>query len=176
LERAVESGFDDPKLMRNDPDLVTLHEDPRFDEIVKREEALSMPRLRIGNLLRKPDLEAWKKVATGFEEYASAHEESGRALFNAGYARLYSGDEAKSAEHFARALALGYRKPATLYNLACAEARQGHVDTAFEWLTKALDAGFDAKGMLRSDGDLDNLRSDPRFRDLVRRTEVAGHL
>ena len=27
LERAVESGFDDPKLMRNDPDLVTLHED-----------------------------------------------------------------------------------------------------------------------------------------------------
>ncbi|HVI22151.1 MAG TPA: tetratricopeptide repeat protein, partial [Myxococcales bacterium] len=61
-----------------------------------------------------------------------------------------------------------------LYNLACAEARQRHVDEAFEWLGKAIDAGFDAKGMLRTDDDLDNLRSDPRFRELIRRTELAG--
>ena len=115
-------------------------------------------------------------VEEAFEAYASRHEDSGRALFNAGYARLYAGEEAKSAEHFARAFELGYRKPATLYNLACAEARQGHVDRAFEWLGKALDAGFDGKGMLRTDEDLESLRSDPRFRELVRRTELAGHL
>jgi hypothetical protein len=30
--------------------------------------------------------------------------------------------------------------------------------------------------MLRSDDDLENLRSDRRFRELVKRTEVAGHL
>jgi tetratricopeptide (TPR) repeat protein len=176
LERAVEGGFDDPKLLKADPDLASLHGNPKFDEIVKTEDALAMPRLRIGSSLHRSDLEAWKKVAAEFEAYASAHEDSGRALFNAGYARLYSGDTAKSAEHFARALDLGYRKPATLYNLACAEARQGNVDRAFEWLGKALDAGFDGKGMLRSDNDLESLRSDPRFRELVRRTELAGHL
>jgi beta-lactamase regulating signal transducer with metallopeptidase domain/Tfp pilus assembly protein PilF len=176
LERAVEGGFDDPKLLRADPDLASLHDNPRFDEIVKMEDTLSMPRLRVGRSLRRSDVEAWKKVAADFESYASEHEDSGRALFNAGYARLYSGEEAKSAEHFARALELGYRKPATLYNLACAEARQGHVDRAFEWLGKALEAGFDGKGMLRSDEDLESLRSDPRFRELVKRTELAGHL
>jgi beta-lactamase regulating signal transducer with metallopeptidase domain/Tfp pilus assembly protein PilF len=176
LERAVEGGFDDPKLLRNDPDLATLHDNPKFEEIGKMEDALAMPRLRIGRWLGRSDVGAWKKVAEGFEAYASEHEDSGRALFEAGYARLYSGEEAKSAEHFARALELGYRKPATLYNLACAEARQGHVDRAFEWLGKALDAGFDGKGMLRTDEDLENLRSDPRFRELVKRTEVAGHL
>jgi len=176
LERAVESGFDDPKLMRNDPDLATLHDNPKFEEIAGMEDALSMPRLRVGRSLRTSDIEAWKKAAAGFEAYANAHEESGRALFNAGYARLYAREEAKSAAHFARALELGYRKPATLYNLACAEARQGHVDRAFEWLDKAIDAGFDAKGMLRSDDDLEALRSDPRFRDLLKRTELAGHM
>jgi beta-lactamase regulating signal transducer with metallopeptidase domain len=174
LERAVEGGFDDPKLMRTDADLATLHDNPRFSEILKMEDALAMPRLRVGRGLQRSDVEAWKKAAEAFEEYAAEHEESGRARFNAGYARLYSNDEAMAAEHFKAALLLDYRKPATLYNLACAEARQRHVDKAFEWLGKAIDAGFDAKGMLRSDDDLDNLRSDPRFRELMRRTELAG--
>jgi tetratricopeptide (TPR) repeat protein len=174
LERAVEGGFDDPKLMRTDPDLAAVRDDPRFDDLVRRADALSMPKLHIGRSLSKSDLAAWKSAAGKFEEYASEHEDSGRALFNAGYARLYSGDEAQAAEHFREALARGYRKPATLYNLACAEARQRHVDRAFEWLTKALDAGFDAKGMLRTDEDLENLRSDPRFHALLRRTELAG--
>jgi hypothetical protein len=37
-------------------------------------------------------------------------------------------------------------------------------DEAFDWLFKALDAGFEGEGMLRSDEDLDHLRGDPRFR------------
>ncbi|MFL5398455.1 MAG: TPR end-of-group domain-containing protein [Myxococcales bacterium] len=174
LERAVEGGFDDPKLMRTDSDLATLHDNARFREILKMEDALAMPRLRVGRGLGRSDIAAWKKAAETFEAYATDHEESGRARFNAGYARLYANDETAAAEHFKAALLLDYRKPATLYNLACAEARQRHIDEAFEWLGKAIDAGFDAKGMLRTDDDLDNLRSDPRFRELMRRTELAG--
>jgi len=30
--------------------------------------------------------------------------------------------------------------------------------------------------MLRTDEDLEALRSDPRFRDLIERTELAGHM
>ena len=40
-------------------------------------------------------------------------------------------------------------------------------DPAFEWLYKALDAGFDETGTLRSDDDLDNLRGDPRYRKAI---------
>jgi hypothetical protein len=43
-------------------------------------------------------------------------------------------------------------------------------------LFKALDAGFDGTGMLRSDEDLDNLRDDPRYRkalEIARAREKA---
>jgi hypothetical protein len=85
-----------------------------------------------------------------------------------------AGDYDAFADELGAVLERRPEHPATLYNLACAEARQRHADKAFEWLGKAIDAGFDAKGMLRTDDDLDNLRSDPRFRDLIRRTELAG--
>ncbi|MDQ2979929.1 MAG: hypothetical protein M3R62_11980, partial [Acidobacteriota bacterium] len=59
---------------------------------------------------------------------------------------------------------LGYRKPTTLYNLACSYARADQKDRAFDFLFQALDAGFEGNGNLREDEDLDNLRGDPRFR------------
>jgi len=69
-----------------------------------------------------------------------------------------------AVEAFGKAFSLGYRKPTTLYNLACSHARLDQKDTAFDYLFKALEAGFDAAGTLRGDEDLDNLRDDPRFR------------
>ena len=69
-----------------------------------------------------------------------------------------------AVESFQKALELGYRKPTTMYNLACAFAMLDRKDQAFEWLFKSLEAGFNSDGMLRSDEDLDNLRGDPRFR------------
>jgi hypothetical protein len=51
-----------------------------------------------------------------------------------------------------------------MYNLACSYARLDQKDAAFDWLFKALDAGFLETGTLRSDDDLDNLRGDSRYR------------
>ena len=51
-----------------------------------------------------------------------------------------------------------------MYNLACAYSRLDQKDAAFEWLNKAIDAGFDQTHTIRSDDDLDNLRGDPRYR------------
>ena len=55
-----------------------------------------------------------------------------------------------------------------MYNTACAYARAGQKDAAFEWLQKARAAGFDLKKYLDDDEDLAGLRSDPRFRELRR--------
>ena len=71
--------------------------------------------------------------------------QKGRAWFNLGYAAL-AGDRAQqAAEAFRKALDLGYRKPTTMYNLACTYSRLDQVDVAFDWLFKALDAGFDSQ-------------------------------
>ncbi|MGH9364381.1 MAG: TPR end-of-group domain-containing protein, partial [Thermoanaerobaculia bacterium] len=74
------------------------------------------------------------------------------------------------------ALDLNYRKPTTMYNLACSYARLEQKDKAFDWLFKALDAGFESWGMLKNDDDLDALRGDPRYRkalEIARSREKA---
>jgi mannose-6-phosphate isomerase-like protein (cupin superfamily) len=53
------------------------------------------------------------------------------------------------------------------YNLACCEARLGHVDAAFEHLGRALDGRDDLLQLAREDEDLAALRDDPRFEQLV---------
>ena len=54
-----------------------------------------------------------------------------------------------------------------MYNLACTYARLEQKDKAFDWLFKALDAGFDETWTMRFDEDLDNLRGDSRYRKAV---------
>ena len=69
-----------------------------------------------------------------------------------------------------RALETYSRNPSThAWNLAYTNARLGNTDAAFRWLDTAF-AGRDA-GLLqmRVDPDLDSLRADPRFQDLLRR-------
>ncbi|HZT85636.1 MAG TPA: cupin domain-containing protein [Gaiellaceae bacterium] len=59
---------------------------------------------------------------------------------------------------------------ATHYNAGCFEALAGDADAAFEHLRRAkeLDADGDSAQYFREDGDLDPLRDDPRFEELLR--------
>lgn len=60
-----------------------------------------------------------------------------------------------------------------LYNLACAEARLGALDKAFEHLAAAIEARPSLAKNAREDDDLDALKSDERFDALVG-AAVAG--
>jgi tetratricopeptide (TPR) repeat protein len=59
---------------------------------------------------------------------------------------------------------------ATHYNAGCFEALAGNPDAAFEHLRRAkeLDAQGDSAQYFREDSDLDPLRDDPRFEELLR--------
>lgn len=80
-----------------------------------------------------------------------------------GYALHYSAEHEKAIQAFERAIQFGYRKPTSMYNIACANAMMGRRDAAFEWLDKSAAAGFEIGNYIRGDSDLDGLRSDPRF-------------
>ena len=54
-----------------------------------------------------------------------------------------------------------------LYNLACAEAQLGDADAAFEYLQAGLSERPDLAGIAREDSDLEPIRADPRFADVV---------
>lgn len=53
------------------------------------------------------------------------------------------------------------------YNLGCSYALTNHLDEAFDALTKAIDLGYGDYDWMKTDPDLDNLRTDPRFESLL---------
>jgi tetratricopeptide (TPR) repeat protein len=55
------------------------------------------------------------------------------------------------------------------YPIACIHAALGEKDQAFEWLEKAYEVRDQGLLFLKVGPDLDSLRSDPRFQDLLRR-------
>jgi beta-lactamase regulating signal transducer with metallopeptidase domain/tetratricopeptide (TPR) repeat protein len=164
LEKSLDAGFDQPDIFEKDDDLDNVRDDPRFAAIQREARDLALPGYNSWPLGSSRNRSKWREAARRFEEYARAHPQKGRAWFNLGFASLAGERPEAAAEAFQKALELGYRQPTTMYNLACSYARLDQKDAAFDWLFKALDAGFDATGTLRGDEDLDNLRGDPRFR------------
>ncbi len=86
------------------------------------------------------------------------------------YRRL--GKEAEAQEHIAIARpSMEYEKE---YNRACFESISGNTDLAFALLETALEKEQIQTAMLRSDPDLDFIRSDPRFVALLEKLEFAS--
>lgn len=118
--------------------------------------------------------------------------ETARGAIDAGLTLFEQGDAAAALAEFRRALTLPgsglkrYRdKPpglsdgeaqACYYNSACAHARLGEIDAAFDALTAAVNAGYNdsqARATLESDPDLAPLRNDPRFGQVMSGVQAA---
>src|SRR5262249_57516557 len=66
----------------------------------------------------------------------------------------------------------------SLYNAACARSLQGDKTAALDLLQKAVEAGFAAPKHIDDDDDLDNIRNEPRFkqiRALAQELDVPGY-
>jgi tetratricopeptide (TPR) repeat protein len=81
----------------------------------------------------------------------------------AGAHRLVEGAASDMRDTLAPPLALG----AALYNLACLRTRQGRLDDAIDLLQEALPMRPDMKAVAPTDPELETLRDDPRFKELV---------
>ena len=74
----------------------------------------------------------------------------------------------KSIEIYQGILASGFPNEAGIYfNIACNEALLGRTDNAIEHLKTAIEADGRAAELARTDTDLDSIREDPRFKELV---------
>ena len=169
LRKALDAGFDQPDMFDTDDDLDNVRKDPRFAALADEAAELSLPGYSNGpwSARSRSTRNRWRESAKGFAAYAEKHPTVGRAWFNLGFASLAGDRPDEAAAAFRKALDLGYRKPTTMYNLACSYARLDQKDAAFDWLFKALDAGFDETWTMRYDDDLDNLRGDGRYRKAV---------
>ena len=60
-------------------------------------------------------------------------------------------------------------EPLVHYNLACSYALTAQTDLAFEALNRAVDLGYDAWQHMEDDRDLNAIREDPRYLELLQR-------
>ena len=65
------------------------------------------------------------------------------------------------------------RDPQAHYNLACSYAKLKRADQSIKSLRKAIELGYRDFGYIRQDHDLDAIRHDPRFRQLLREYEKS---
>jgi len=108
-------------------------------------------------------------------EYQRAIELDPRdAAFQASFAAACRklGREAEYAEHIR--LARGLMADESDYNKACIEAVAGNIDEALTYLARALEKRPAMRDSARRDPDLDFIRHDPRFQELVGEGSDSG--
>jgi tetratricopeptide (TPR) repeat protein len=152
LEKSVNEGFDGPEKLRNDPDINNLRSDSRFSRIEKLSSTLSLSQFNerkdgsFDSEKSNYSKQRWAPAIVLYESLVKSEPNNARAWFNLGYALHFSREHSKAIDAFEHALRLGYHKPTTTYNIACGYAMLNQRDAAFEWLDKAIKAGFDSYG------------------------------
>ncbi len=164
LTKAINEGFDSIDKLDDDPDIDNLRKSARFAQLRQMADELRLHPKR-GFFDFGGD---WVDALPRFREMTAKYPSHGRSWFNLGYAALQAGQNSESISAFKHALDLNYRAPTTMYNIACGYARSNQSDAALEWLQKSRQAGFNLFHYIDNDNDLDNLRSDRRFRELQR--------
>ena len=115
--------------------------------------------------------EANLKTVRAAEKHLELHPDDARAL-NLGACSLVDLKENEKAILWAeRALESDRGEPSVLYNVACMYAQLDDRDRAIELLTEAIDQGYGHRAWLENDGDLEALREDDRFKELLERLD-----
>ncbi|HXI90327.1 MAG TPA: tetratricopeptide repeat protein [Blastocatellia bacterium] len=165
LEKSINAGFDDGNKLKDDPDIASLRGESRFKHIQELSSVLSLSQFTSGGIDGSQySKQRWGPAVRKYESFLKDNPDNGRGWFDLGYALHYSSEHTRAIQAFEQAIHFGYRKPTSLYNIACAHAMMGNRNAAFEWLEKSVDAGFDIGDYINGDQDLDSLRSDPRFK------------
>ena len=108
----------------------------------------------------------WPEAASAYGALLEYQPDNPGLCFAYAYALHMAGDYEKAIEAHQKSATFDQTRSIALYNLACAYALTGHTEEALEALKGAREAGFDISAA-RSDSDLESLRDDPRFKELL---------
>ncbi len=124
--------------------------------------------------------EAEKSIQTSRRAYDTARKhleltpDDPRALYMGAMSLTALGESDKAREWNRRALAMDPDDPSVLYNIACAFSMEDQATEALEALSKALDNGFGHWKWIEHDPDLESLRDNPGFIELLKRKPENG--
>ncbi len=113
-------------------------------------------------------------AALWYEKVLSMDPGHVEALNNRGVLHLHEKSYSAARKCFEKAIRLKPDYVDPYYNLACVCAVQGEVQQGLRYLEKAISMDPDVKKWAREDPDLEGLRGDPRFREIVFRKRVTS--
>jgi tetratricopeptide (TPR) repeat protein len=161
LEKAAEEGFDVSSYLDHDEDLESLQSDSRTPKLRKK-----LRELQVASRGREAE-----RLAERFQRLAQENPQDGDGWYELGKKLLKVGRYGLAGKAFQLSAKAGNRVGASLYNTACALSLEGDRAAALDFLEKSLLAGFDDPSLVRKDGDLDAIREEPRYRELVELAE-----
>jgi len=68
-----------------------------------------------------------------------------------------------------KSLVINPNEISVLYNAACVYSLLGQIDKGIDYLDRAIKGGFAFREWIENDSDLDNIRDDPRFQEIIDR-------
>ncbi|OGD22703.1 MAG: hypothetical protein A2Y70_08495 [Candidatus Aminicenantes bacterium RBG_13_64_14] len=122
-----------------------------YDELGRHEDARAARERGVGLVERRIDL----------------HPDDARALYMGANGLVALGEKGKGLDWARRARKIDPDDPMLLYNLGCIHSLAGDVEEAIDCLERAASGGLLQKGWYEHDGDLDPLRTHPRFKALL---------
>ena len=111
----------------------------------------------------------YEEAIAEFRELLKQNPRAAAALAHLGNAYARAGRVREARECLRQLKQRSDVEPVETYSLAMIHAGLGEKDQAFEWLEKAYEERDQGLLFLKVGPDLDPLRSDPRYQDLLRR-------
>ena len=112
---------------------------------------------------------AYRRSLEAAEGHLEIFPDEPRALYMGAMALSALGERERSMEWAARALEADPEEPIVLYNVACTYCHLGEYEKAIDCLDDAVTFGMGQKEWFEHDSDLDPLRDNPRFQELLAR-------
>ena len=142
------------KVMELNPDFYTIFAD------------LRMSYTRLEQTDKAKEITAMELIF--FPQYLFKHPDDARAHLFFAQALSISGRYKEAKSEAASAMELNPNDPLMMYNLACFYSFLNEKDLAIESLQKSINAGHEDYEWFKRDPDLDNIRSDPKYIELMK--------
>ena len=108
------------------------------------------------------------KATIEFEKALAIQPRFAAARYNLALAYAAGQQYGRALESFKKMLALQPDNPNTYYNIAAMYALQNKVEDSVEWLEKAIARGYQNWQLIKTDKDLENIRSSAAYKELVK--------
>lgn len=167
LEKALAAGFIDVRHYQEDDDLAAVRKDDRFEKFISRVTKVAVLEEKVSKAVELRQRDRLGEACVLFEEVLDEKPEHEYAALEYGLALHLDGKLEEALKWHRRAAKSEDYQHYGNYNIACYHALNGEAETALEFLETAIELGMKDFMHMKHDSDLDSLREDERFQEMM---------